>query len=188
MSNAIERRALIALFRNHPDTSPNERYGWGTPLLAAERREALLRWSASLTDWRLLSMRNFGSVALAWVREAAAEHHATRASTGAGLAAELRGDGPCADCGTLDNIVWFTDNVFWNAVTGENVVHEEPYGAILCVTCFVQRTHDAGMSPTGWRLLPEWPIRLTAAARLPAAPDEDDGETPVRMIPEADET
>ncbi len=78
MTTGIERRALIALFRNHPSTAPNERYGWGTPMLAAERRVELLRWSASLSDYQLLSMRNFGPVSLAWVREAAAGHHAHR--------------------------------------------------------------------------------------------------------------
>lgn len=75
----------------------------------------------------------------------------------------LRGDGPCADCGTLDNVVWFTDNVFWNAVTGENVVHEESRGAILCVPCFVTRADHAGFRPTGWRLLPEWPWQEASA-------------------------
>ena len=66
------------MFRNHPDVAPNERYGWGVPLLAAERREMLLRWSSTLSDWQLLSMRNFGQVSLAWVRKAAEEHHAHR--------------------------------------------------------------------------------------------------------------
>jgi hypothetical protein len=68
-----------------------------------------------------------------------------------------KGDGPCADCGTENNIIWFTDNTFWNAVTAENVVHEESSGTILCVTCFVDRAHVAGYRPMRWRLLPEWP-------------------------------
>lgn len=75
------------------------------------------------------------------------------------LPIELRGDGPCGDCGTLDNFVWFTENVLWNRATGENVVHEMPFGAILCVTCFVRRAHDAGLRPQGWRLMADWPWR-----------------------------
>ena len=46
-----------------------------SPLSAAEM---LLRWSSTLSDWQLLSMRNFGQVSLAWVRKAAEEHHAHR--------------------------------------------------------------------------------------------------------------
>lgn len=67
----------------------------------------------------------------------------------------VRGDGPCADCGTLNNIVWFTDNVFWNAVTGESVVYADRTGAVLCVGCFVTRA-EAIFHPTGWRLIPEF--------------------------------
>jgi hypothetical protein len=61
--------------------------------------------------------------------------------------------------GTLDNIVWFTDNVVWNRVTGESVYAEEARGAILCILCFVTRADRVGLEPTGWRLLPEWPWR-----------------------------
>jgi hypothetical protein len=64
---------------------------------------------------------------------------------------DLRGDGPCADCGTLDNIVWFTESVFWN-----DVVRRDGTDAILCIPCFVVRVDAAGYRPTGWRLLPEW--------------------------------
>jgi hypothetical protein len=78
------------------------------------------------------------------------------------LPERLRGDGPCSRCGTLDNIGWFTDNVFWNAVTGENVVHEEAVGGILCIPCFVTLADAVGLRPTGWRLLPEWPWRTEA--------------------------
>ena len=69
----------------------------------------------------------------------------------------LRGDGPCDDCGTRDNIVWFTDNVLWNRVTGQNAVHEEKHTGILCIPCFVKRADAIGLMPTGWRLLPDWP-------------------------------
>lgn len=65
----------------------------------------------------------------------------------------LRGDGPCDDCGTLDNIVWFTESVFWNAI-------QRPPGyvrdGILCIPCFVKRAHAAGYAPTGWQLVPQW--------------------------------
>lgn len=68
----------------------------------------------------------------------------------------LRGDGPCSDCGTADNIVWFTESVFWNAVCRADPEAMEP---ILCIRCFVRRTEEQGFRPTGWRLLPEWPWR-----------------------------
>mgnify|MGYP001559197741 CR=1 FL=1 len=71
----------------------------------------------------------------------------------------LRGDGPCRDCGTLDNIGWFTENVLWNAVTGEKIYAEEARDAILCIPCFVTRADQAGLHPTGWRLLADWPWR-----------------------------
>lgn len=72
------------------------------------------------------------------------------------LPEHLRGDGPCADCGTLENIVWHTDNVLWNAVTGEHVVHEQKPAGILCVACFITRFDRAGYKTSGWRLIPEW--------------------------------
>ncbi len=75
------------------------------------------------------------------------------------LPEHLRGDGPCDDCGTLDNIVWFTENVLWNAVTRESVVGEEPRTGILCIPCFVKRADAEGLRPAGWRLLAEWPWR-----------------------------
>lgn len=62
----------------------------------------------------------------------------------------LHGDIPCADCGTTDNIVWFTDNVFWNAVC-------EPESPILCIPCFIGRVEAKGFRPRAWRILPEWP-------------------------------
>jgi hypothetical protein len=63
----------------------------------------------------------------------------------------LRGDGPCADCGTLDNIVWFTESVFWN-----DVVRAHGPDKILCIPCFVLCTDAVGYFPTGWQLLPDW--------------------------------
>jgi hypothetical protein len=66
---------------------------------------------------------------------------------------ELRGDGPCGDCGTVNNIVWFTESVLWNAVMRPPGYDGEP---LLCIPCFVRRVDAAGYSPTGWRLLPDW--------------------------------
>lgn len=65
---------------------------------------------------------------------------------------ELRGDGPCTDCGTAENIVWFTEDVLWNEVVRKGD-YVEP---TLCILCFVTRVDDAGLYPTGWRLLPDW--------------------------------
>lgn len=69
------------------------------------------------------------------------------------LPTEIRGDGPCGDCGTADNIIWFTDNVLWNEVMRRPGAPPEPF---LCVVCFVRRVHEAGLAPTGWRLVPDW--------------------------------
>lgn len=65
----------------------------------------------------------------------------------------LRGDGPCADCGTLDNVVWSTDSAFWNAVCRVSPDYQEP---ILCVPCFVKRAYAMGYRPTGWSVTPNW--------------------------------
>ena len=70
------------------------------------------------------------------------------------LPVEIRGDGPCGDCGTGNNIIWFTDNVLWNAVMRPN--GEMDADPLLCVPCFVRRVHEAGYAPTGWRLVPDW--------------------------------
>jgi hypothetical protein len=70
------------------------------------------------------------------------------------LPTALQGDGPCTDCGTPNNIIWFTDNVLWNAVIrpgGE--IEADPF---LCIPCFVTRVHAAGLAPTGWRLIADW--------------------------------
>lgn len=68
-------------------------------------------------------------------------------------ATRLGGDAPCHDCGG-DNIVWFTDNTFWNEVCRRDSTAGCP---ILCVYCFVRRVEALGIRPTGWRLLPEFP-------------------------------
>lgn len=68
------------------------------------------------------------------------------------LPEHLRGDGPCTDCGTTDNIIWFTEDVLWNEVIRQGD-YVEP---ILCIRCFVKRVDGAGLAPTGWRLLPDW--------------------------------
>lgn len=79
----------------------------------------------------------------------------------ASLPDHLRGDGPCQDCGTVDNIVWFAENVLWNHVMAattpgeENPAFYDP-GGIVCIPCFIKRVDAAGLAPTGWRLLPEW--------------------------------
>lgn len=75
------------------------------------------------------------------------------------LPVELRGDGPCDDCGTADNIVWFTENVLWNAVMRYEGAPPEGF---CCPTCFVRRVHECGFAPTGWRLLPDWHWETTA--------------------------
>lgn len=66
----------------------------------------------------------------------------------------LRGDGPCRDCGTPDNIIWFTDNAFWNRVMGGLGTRDDP-GGIVCIPCFVTRADAAGFA-THWRLQPDW--------------------------------
>lgn len=66
----------------------------------------------------------------------------------------ITGDGPCADCGTTENIVWFTESAFWNHV----VRNDDPdaMDAILCIPCFVTRVDAKGLRPTGWRLILDW--------------------------------
>lgn len=65
----------------------------------------------------------------------------------------LRGDGPCGDCGTLENIIWYTDDVLWNEVVRQP---NEGRCGVLCIPCFVVRVGASGLVPTGWRLSPEW--------------------------------
>lgn len=80
------------------------------------------------------------------------------------LPEDLRGDGPCANCGTRDNIVWFTDNVLWNDVVLND---PEAMDKILCIPCFVKETDQRGWHVTGWRLIPEfhYETKDEAAAR-----------------------
>ena len=63
----------------------------------------------------------------------------------------FNGDSPCDDCGTYKNIVWFTDNVFWNDVMKTN----KNRAKILCINCFVARA-EKKYRITGWRILPEF--------------------------------
>lgn len=78
----------------------------------------------------------------------------------------LRGDGPCQDCGTPDNIVWTIESVFWNRVLGGEGARDDP-GGLLCVPCFVKRADAAGFV-CRWRLAPEWhwETRAERAVRL----------------------
>lgn len=69
------------------------------------------------------------------------------------LPEHLRGDGPCQDCGG-DNIIWFTDNAFWNRVMGGLESRGDP-GGIVCIPCFVKRVDTAGFA-AHWRLVPDW--------------------------------
>ena len=61
----------------------------------------------------------------------------------------LRGDVPCMDCGTESNIVWSTQNVFWNAV-----MKGVRGSGILCVYCFVRRAEKK--FDVVWLLLPQF--------------------------------
>ncbi len=73
------------------------------------------------------------------------------------LPEQLRGDGPCQGCGTEDNIIWWCDNPIWNKVLGGEDATDDP-GGILCIPCFVVRADQAGLTPTGWKLVPDfWP-------------------------------
>lgn len=69
MSDPIERRALLALYRNHPATAPGDRYNWKARAEASRNRDMLLGWAATQTDETLLDCRNLGSASLAWIRE-----------------------------------------------------------------------------------------------------------------------
>lgn len=62
----------------------------------------------------------------------------------------LGGDIPCMDCGSQDNIVWSTLNVFWNAV-----MDGVDGSGILCVHCFARRAQKK--YDVSWFLMPEFP-------------------------------
>lgn len=69
MPSPIERRALLALYRNHPATAPGDRYNWRARAEASRNRDMLLGWAATQTDETLLHFRNLGTAGLAWIRE-----------------------------------------------------------------------------------------------------------------------
>ena len=77
------------------------------------------------------------------------------------LPEEIRGDGPCKICETVENIIWFTDSDLWNKLN---------IPGILCIACFVKEIYSHGVNPTGWKLVPEDRVnapdtRLREAAR-----------------------
>lgn len=74
------------------------------------------------------------------------------------LPKHLQGDGPCEDCGTPDNIIWYVESEFWNEIMRKGGEHRDPF---LCIVCFVRRTDEAGYVPSGWRLTPmfQWQRR-----------------------------
>lgn len=63
----------------------------------------------------------------------------------------MRGDVPCEDCHTRENIIWSTDNVFWN-----NAINRPKENPILCIPCFVIR-FEKKYIVDGWNLVPEFP-------------------------------
>lgn len=86
------------------------------------------------------------------------------------IPAEIRGDGPCEDCGG-DNISWFTLNVLWNEVnTKQELFGSEP-NSIVCIVCWVKRAAAAGYAPT-WLLVPGWPF-VNAVLKPEATPTCD---------------
>jgi len=66
---------------------------------------------------------------------------------------EIRGDGPCQDCGG-ENIIWFTESGLWNAVMGGLEATDDP-GGILCVPCFAVRAHQVSPGHQRWKLVAE---------------------------------
>jgi hypothetical protein len=62
----------------------------------------------------------------------------------------LRGDIPCMDCNSKDNIMWTTKNVFWN-----EVMEGVEGSGILCVYCFVKRAEQK-YKVESWTLTPEF--------------------------------
>jgi hypothetical protein len=93
---------------------------------------------------------------------------------GASLPEVLRGDGPCDDCGTAENIIWFTESVFWNAIMRPPGYERD---GILCIPCFVKRADDAGYAPNGWMLLPQWHWEAHAEREARRGPIQDQEST-----------
>ncbi len=62
----------------------------------------------------------------------------------------ISGNIACINCLTREDIIWYTDNVFWNEVMGKNERNK-----ILCVYCFTKRA-EKKFKIMGWRLLPDW--------------------------------
>jgi len=86
------------------------------------------------------------------------------APRGGSLPATLRGDGPCADCGTIENIRWFVDHPTWNAVCRPPGYEMEP---ILCIPCFAKRAEKAGINPPVWQL-------AALSGSVPQAPSQQE--------------
>lgn len=76
-----------------------------------------------------------------------AQHEVARRSTT--IPEAVRGDGPCADCGTADNIGWYVDSDVWNTTCPP-----EDGSPILCIPCFAARAHERGLSGI-WKLAPD---------------------------------
>lgn len=68
MRDTTETRALNALWRNHPLTSVEDRWGARAHKLARQNRDMLLAWAAEQPDYRLMDCRNLGATTLAWIR------------------------------------------------------------------------------------------------------------------------
>ena len=49
MSGNVERRALLALFRNHPATGPGDRYNWKAAAESSRRAQMLLALGSDAT-------------------------------------------------------------------------------------------------------------------------------------------
>lgn len=60
---------------------------------------------------------------------------------------KTRGEGPCMDCGTLDNPIWFAPSELWNRVVGS------PNG-FLCPWCFIVRAERVVDVRGGWLIQP----------------------------------
>ena len=71
----------------------------------------------------------------------------------------LHGDGPCADCGNPENIVWFTDDALWNQAVRSDLARWDDREPILCHRCFIEAVERAGIYPVSWRLIPQYPQR-----------------------------